>query len=279
MVLTDDNFASIVTGIQEGRRLADNIQKFLLHLLTSNLAQVILLLIGLAFKDTEGVAVFPLSPLEILWANLVTSSPLALGLGLEEAQRDILHRPPRSLKSGVFTIDLVRDQLMYGTFMGSLCLATFMLVGYASSGNGFHDLPAGCNEHNHAACDIVYRARASTFATLSFLLLVTAWEVKHFHRSLFNMDDRFTGSFSVFKTIYHNRFLFWSVVAGFAATFPVIYIPYLNTTVFKHQGLTWEWGVVFGCVVVYVALLEIWKASKRRFNLGVTARPFTVSVA
>lgn len=279
MVLTDDNFASIVTGIQEGRRLADNIQKFLLHLLTSNLAQVILLLIGLAFKDTNGVAVFPLSPLEILWANLVTSSPLALGLGLEEAQRDILQRPPRSLKSGVFTVDLVRDQLMYGTFMGSLCLAAFMLVGYASSGNGFHNLPAGCNEHNHAACDIVFRARASTFATLSFLLLVTAWEVKHFHRSLFNMDDRFTGPFSVFKTIYHNRFLFWSVVAGFLVTFPVIYIPYLNTTVFKHEGLTWEWGVVFGCVILYIALLEVWKATKRRFNLGVTAKPFTVSVA
>jgi magnesium-transporting ATPase (P-type) len=118
----------------------------LLHLLTSNLAQVILLLIGLAFKDKEGVSVFPLSPLEILWANLVTSSPLALGLGLEEAQPDILQRPPRSLRSGVFTVDLVRDQLMYGTFMGSLCLAAFMLVTYAASGKGFHDLAPGCNE-------------------------------------------------------------------------------------------------------------------------------------
>lgn len=245
----------------------------MLHLLTSNLAQVILLLIGLCFKDEDQVAVFPLSPLEILWANLVTSSPLALGLGLEEAQPDILKRPPRSLRTGVFTVDLVRDQLMYGTFMGSLCLAAFMLVAYAASGHGFHDLPIHCNESAGGNCDIVFRARASTFATLSFLLLVTAWEVKHSHRSLFAMDERWTGPFSVFKTVYHNRFLFWSVVAGFLVTFPVVYIPYVNTTVFKHQGLTWEWGVVAGCVVTYVALVESWKAVKRRFELGVDKHP------
>ncbi|GAO17970.1 hypothetical protein UVI_02056210 [Ustilaginoidea virens] len=269
MVLTDDNFASIVTGIKEGRRLSDNIQKFLLHLLTSNLAQVILLLIGLAFKDREKVPVFPLSPLEILWANLVTSSPLALGLGLEEAQPNILQRPPRSLSSGVFTLDLVRDQMMYGTFMGSLCLAAFMLVAYASLDKGFHDLPAGCNDGVGKDCLPVFRARATTFATLSFLLLVTAWEVKHFHHSLFSMDKRWSGPFSVLKTVYHNSVLFWSVVAGFLVTFPVIYIPNVNTSVFKHSGLTWEWAVVAGCVATYVGLVESWKAVKRRFGLGV----------
>lgn len=233
------------------------------------MAQVILLLIGLAFEDDDGVPVFPLSPLEILWANLVTSSPLALGLGLEEAQPDILQRPPRSLRSGVFTVDLVRDQLMYGTFMGSLCLTAFMLVAYASSGKGFHNLAHGCNDGTGEICNPIFRARAATFATLSFLLLITAWEVKHFHRSLFNMDNRWSGPLSVFKTVYHNRFLFWAVVAGFLATFPVIYIPYVNTAVFKHRGLTWEWGVVAGCVLTYIGLVESWKAFKRRFGLGI----------
>lgn len=269
MVLTDDNFASIVTGIKEGRRLSDNIQKFLLHLLTSNLAQVVLLLIGLAFKDKVDDSVFPLSPLEILWANLITSSPLALGLGLEEAQPDILQRPPRNLRTGVFTIDLVRDQLVYGTCMGSVCLMVFMLVSYAASAEGFHDLAQGCNEDFSAGCGDVFRSRATTFATLSFLLLVTSWEVKHFHRSLFNMDERWAGPLSVFKTVYHNRFLFWSVVAGFLCTFPIVYIPHLNTEVFKHRGLTWEWGVVAGGVILYIALIEVWKAIKRRCGLGI----------
>ncbi|KAG6037764.1 hypothetical protein E4U41_004793 [Claviceps citrina] len=271
MVLTDDNFASIVTGIKEGRRLFDNIQKFLLHLLTSNLAQVILLLIGLAFEDVEKVSVFPLSPLEILWANLVTSSPLALGLGLEEAQPDVLQRPPRSLRCGVFTVDLVRDQVVYGTFMGLLCLAAFMLIAFASSGEGIHDLFPGCNDRMSNNCRTIFRARATTFATLCFLLLVSAWEVKHFHRSLFAMDSRWKGPFSVFKTVYHNTFLFWSVVAGFLATFLVIYTPYVNHHVFKHTGITWEWGVVAVCVVAYVGLVESWKAIKRRFRLGISS--------
>ncbi|KJZ77781.1 hypothetical protein HIM_02958 [Hirsutella minnesotensis 3608] len=269
MVLTDDNFASIITGIREGRRLADNIQKFLLHLLTSNLAQVILLLVGLAFKDEDGISVFPLSPLEILWANLVTSSPLALGLGLEEAQSDILRRPPRSLRAGVFTLDLVRDQLMYGAFMGSLCLAAFMLVAYAEPGKGFVPLPADCNDWSSDMCEEIFRARGVTFATLSFLLLVTAWEVKNSHRSLFAMDAKRSGPFSVFWTVYRNRFLFWAVVGGFFVTFPIIYIPFLNKTVFKHTGLDWEWGVVAGCVMTYIALVEAWKAIKRRFALGI----------
>jgi len=271
MVLTDDNFASIVTGIKEGRRLSDNIQKFLLHLLTSNLAQVILLLIGLAFKDGDNNSVFPLSPLEILWANLITSSPLALGLGLEEAQPDILQRPPRSLRTGVFTKDLVRDQLVYGTCMGSVCLMVFMLVAYARQ--GFVDLNTGCNTDGGSQCNLIFEARATTFATLSFLLLVTSWEVKHFHRSLFAMDERYSGPLSVFKTIYHNKFLFWSVIAGFLITFPLIYIPVFNTEVFKHRGLTWEWGVVAGGVVLYIALIESWKAVKRAFGLGVDQHP------
>ncbi|KAG9253816.1 uncharacterized protein F5Z01DRAFT_130650 [Emericellopsis atlantica] len=273
MVLTDDNFASIVTGIKEGRRLSDNIQKFLLHLLTSNLAQVLLLLIGLAFKDGDNNSVFPLSPLEILWANLITSSPLALGLGLEEAQLDILQRPPRSLRTGVFTMDLVRDQLVYGTCMGSVCLMVFMLVAYAGPGKGFVDLDTGCNTDGGSHCNLIFEARATTFATLSFLLLVTSWEVKHFHRSLFAMDERWSGPFSVFKTIYHNKFLFWSVIAGFVMTFPIIYIPVFNTEVFKHRGLTWEWGVVAGGVVLYIALIESWKAVKRAFGLGVDQHP------
>jgi magnesium-transporting ATPase (P-type) len=73
IVLTDDNFASIINAIEEGRRMFDNIQKFILHLLAENIAQACTLLIGLAFKDTRGLSVFPLAPVEILWVIMVTS--------------------------------------------------------------------------------------------------------------------------------------------------------------------------------------------------------------
>ncbi|KAF2753981.1 putative potassium/sodium P-type ATPase [Pseudovirgaria hyperparasitica] len=266
MVLTDDNFASIVKAVEEGRRLFDNIQKFLMHLLISNIAQVLLLLIGLAFKDSQGNSTFPLSPLEILWVNLVTSSFLAIGLGLEEAQLDVMYRAPQDLRIGVFTRELITDKFIYGFFMGSLCLVSFVSVAYGAGGG---DLGHDCNDGYNATCDIVFRARSTTYATLTWLLLVTAWEVKHFSRSLFNLNPKLhAGPFSIFPTIWHNRFLFWAVMAGFAISFPVVYLPVVNREVFKHSGLTWEWGVVVACLVVYVALVESWKAVKRRFGIA-----------
>ncbi|RDA89452.1 hypothetical protein CP532_6120 [Ophiocordyceps camponoti-leonardi (nom. inval.)] len=260
MVLADDNFASIVTGIREGRRLTDNIQKFLLHLLISNLAQVILLLLGLVFQDERGACVFPLSPLEILWANLVMSSPVALGLGLEKAQPDILERPPRNPRRGVFSLDLVRDQFAYGTLTGALSLGAFMLVVYAgSSGSGFRRLPHGCNDAKAGGpCDVIYRARGATFATLSLLLLVTALEVRSSHRGMLDCGS-----------VWRNKVLFWAVVAGVVTTVAVLYVPVVNVDVFRHQPLTWEWGVVLGCLATFIIGVEAWKAMKRRVGIGI----------
>lgn len=236
-----------------------------MHLLISNISQVILLLIALAFKDNDGNSVFPLSPLEILWVNMITSSFLALGLGMEESQADIMYRPPRDLKAGVFTWELIMDKMIYGTFAGILCLVSFVIVIF---GAGDGNLGEDCNHAYNSSCDLVFRARATVFAVLSFILLVTAWEVKHFSRSLFNLDPaRYKGKGAFFKALVYNRFLLWAVVAGFVITFPVIYIPVVNEVVFKHLGITWEWGIVFGSLVAYVALVEIWKAIKRRCGI------------
>ncbi len=256
--------------------------------MVSNIAQVLLLLIGLVFRDEDGRSVFPLSPIEILWANLITSSFLALGLGLEEAQPDVMLRPPHDLRVGVFTREIITDKMAYGFFMGSLCIAAFTSVVYSTPAGPLR-LGHGCNDEFSETCDVVYRARATTYATLSFLLLVTAWEVKHLTRSLFAMypetkaetvmeerrqkkKRRITkgnGPLSVFPTVWRNRFLFGAVVAGFLITFPVIYLPRVDIIVFKHDAITWEWGVVFSCVAVYVALVEAWKAGKRRFGTGI----------
>lgn len=244
------------------------VPQFLLHLLTSNIAQVVLLMIGLAFKDENDVSVFPLSPIEILWANLVTSSPLALGLGLEPGVVDIMNRPPRSMRVGVFTKQLILDKMVYGVTMGSLCLAAFVSVVY---GIGDGNLGLDCNQDYHDSCDVVFRARATTFSFLSFALLATAWEVKDMNASLFNMnigglqrsDRRVAKIFSVFPTIYNNKFLFWACVSGFLLVFPLVYLPAVNTIVFRHSRITYEWGIVFGCLVLYVSTIETWKAFKR----------------
>ncbi len=98
IVLTNDNFASILNAIEEGRRMFDNIQKFILHVLSQNLAQALVLLVGLAFKDEQGLSIFPLSPVEIVWLVMITSGLPDMGLGFEQATADILTRPPRSVR-------------------------------------------------------------------------------------------------------------------------------------------------------------------------------------
>lgn len=266
IVLTDDNFASIVNAIEEGRRMFDNIQKFILHLLTSNVGEVILLIIGLAFQDDLGFSVFPLSPLQILWINMLTSSFPAFGLGREKASSDIMRRPPHDNKRGVFTLQITVDMIVYGSIMGACTLLTFVIVVYGS-GNG--NLGFDCNRGYNDSCDNVFRARAAVFAELTWLILISAWEFKSLRRSLFNLDpfNARETRFPFFKDIYRNRFLFWSVVIGAVSVFPAVYIPGLNTTVFKHKGISWEWGLSFGGVVIFVLGAEIWKASKRRWGL------------
>lgn len=97
IVLTDDNFASIVNAIEEGRRMFDNIQKFVLHLLAQNVAQALTLLIGLIFKDATNLSVFPLSPVEVMWIIMITSGLPDMGLGFEIASPDVLKRPPQNV--------------------------------------------------------------------------------------------------------------------------------------------------------------------------------------
>lgn len=97
LVLSDDNFASIINGIEEGRRIFDNIQKFVLHLLAENVALALTLLIGLAFKDDSNQSVFPIAPVEIIWIIMITSGLPDMGLGMESAAPEVMDRPPQSV--------------------------------------------------------------------------------------------------------------------------------------------------------------------------------------
>ncbi|KAI5304495.1 Na+ ATPase [Ascosphaera pollenicola] len=269
IVLTDDNFASIVNAIEEGRRMFDNIQKFVLHLLTSNVGEVILLIIGLAFQDERGVSVFPLSPLQILWINMLTSSFPAFGLGREKPSSTIMRRKPHDTKTGIFTWQIIVDMLVYGTIMGACCLATFVIIIYGK-GNGKIDLGDDCNRTNDDSCTVVFRARAALFAELTWLILLSAWEFKSLRHSMFNLDptrdrsDDFLSSFPFFHDIYENKFLFYAVMIGGVSVFPAIYIPGLNTKIFKHRGIGWEWGLVIAGLVIFILDVEAWKFTKRR---------------
>ncbi|KAK4664697.1 P-type ATPase [Podospora pseudopauciseta] len=261
IVLTDDNFASIVAAIEEGRRIFDNIQKFVLHVLAENIAQAGTLLIGLAFKDRSGLSVFPLAPVEIVWIIMVTSGLPDMGLGFERAVPDIMRRPPQSLKTGIFTLEFCVDMVVYGLWIAALCLASFVLRVYAW-GDG--SLGERCNEEYSEACETVFKARATTFACLTWFALFLAWELVDMRRSFFRMQPGSTKYFTQwFHDVWRNQFLFWAIVGGFVTLFPVVYIPVLNTKVFKHVGITWEWGIVFIAAGLFFAGVELWKFGKR----------------
>ncbi|PMD30201.1 potassium/sodium eff [Hyaloscypha variabilis F] len=265
IVLTDDKFNSIVAAIREGRRMFDNIQKFVMHLLASNVGEVILLIAGLGFQDASKQSVFPLSPLQILWINMLTSSFPAFGLGRENASSEIMRRKPHSIKYGVFTPQIIVDMLVYGILMGTCTLLTFVIIIYGVyDGRQGSDCNRGYQTDTYASsCEPVFRARAAVFAELTWLILIAAWEFKSIRRSLFRLDPATQSRFPFFRDVYENRFLFWAVVIGALSVFPAVYIPGLNTKVFKHVGISWEWGLAFGAVIVFVLGVEAWKAVKR----------------
>ena len=121
-VLVDDNFATIVSAVEEGRVIYDNIRKFVKYLLTTNSSELWVMLVA----PLAGMPL-PLLPLQILWINLVTDGPTALALGLEPAERDVMRRPPRSPRQSIFAEGLGWHVLWVGALMGALTLG----AGYA----------------------------------------------------------------------------------------------------------------------------------------------------
>ncbi|KAL4916017.1 hypothetical protein BDW62DRAFT_212310 [Aspergillus aurantiobrunneus] len=265
IILTDDNFASILNAVEEGRRIFDNIQKFVLHLLSENIAQACTLLIGLAFKDANNQSVFPLAPVEILWIIMITSGMPDMGLGMEVAAPDIMDRPPQS-KKGIFTWEVIVDILVYGIWTAALCLAAFSVRMW---GFGDGNLARGCNKEwseEIKDCELVFKARATTFVCLTWFALFLAWEMVNMRRSFFRMQPKSNKYFTQWMyDVWRNKFLFWSIMIGWITIFPILYIPVLNDVVFKHKPITWEWGIVAVEAVLFFMGVEAWKWAKRVF--------------
>ncbi|KAI8359658.1 putative Na P-type ATPase [Mortierella sp. GBAus27b] len=253
IVLTDDNFATIVQAVAEGRRIFANIQKFIAHLTSTNVAEIVVLIVGLAFKDVDGRAVFPMSAVQILFLNMITSSPPAMGLGLEPASESNMREPPRTAKQGLFSFEVVMDTFVYGLAMGALCFSAFCAVIF-----GFHDGQWGqsCNQEYSDACDGVFKARATAYASLTFLLLAQAINCRSLRSSSWSVKN--------LKTLRHNKMLWLSIVIGALFVIPCIYIPGLNKNVFKHTGISYEWGIVVATLVIFILFSDLYKFIKRR---------------
>ncbi len=207
MVLTDDNFASIVAAVEEGRSIFANIQKFLRYLLSSNVGEVLTMffgvvlagVIGLVASEEEAV-VLPLLATQILWINLVTDGPPALALGLDPADPDVMERQPRSQESGVITRQMWTGIVFVGLIMAA---GTLLVLDSALPGG----LIAGNRDLTHA--------RTMAFTTLIFF-------------QLFNVLNARSDEQSAFHKLFDNHWLWGALALSLALHVVVIYTPGLQ---------------------------------------------------
>ncbi|PVG04087.1 putative Na+-transporting ATPase ENA-1 [Serendipita vermifera] len=253
IVLADDNFSTIVRAIRKGRSVFQNLAKFLVYLLSGNVAEVVVIMIGLAFRR-DGVAVYPIAPVAALWVNTIAAGPPALALGVEPTAKDAMDIGPENFQS-IFTLSWYLDTIGYGVFIGAQSLANFVIVQYGT-GDGMHDILPKCNDHlvgMQEGCEVVFKARGTAFATLQLILMVHAITCKHLLRSIFHMR------------LLDNPSLLWSAGCLALTTFPILYIPAINDRIFQLSGITWQWGLVVGQLVLYLVAAELYKLVKRTY--------------
>jgi potassium/sodium efflux P-type ATPase len=251
ITLTDDNFRTIVVAVKEGRRLFMNITNIVQHLLSGNVSEVIVLVIGLALRDTQGNAVFPMSAIQILWLNMITSSPVALALGVEYASEDVMQLPPRRKDQNLASWELNLDLAFFGMVLGMFSLGSFMLYIHYTVGLG--NMPPGCGKNYiEGVCDDIFSARALAFISLSLLILVHGFNCRHNRLSIFR------------KNQCQNKALWFAVVFGFFSTIPTAFIPFINVRMFEQLNFpgVW-WGVLFAEIVVFIIISEAYKYVKR----------------
>lgn len=168
IVLSDDNFSTIIEAVRKGRGIFFNLQKFMLYLLSGNLAEVLVMMIGLSFIDQNGESTFPISPVGALWINTLAAGPPALALGLEPTPDDAMERGPKDFQV-MFTKWWFIDLTYYGFVMAGLALANFSLTiwGYFDGYLGY-----GCNEGlNDGVCHNTGQARGACFSSFLIVLM------------------------------------------------------------------------------------------------------------
>ena len=230
MVLADDNFATIVNAIQEGRRIYDNIKKSIQFLLSSNMSEVL----SIFFATMLGFII--LKPVHLLWINLITDSLPALALGTEAGERDIMQRPPRDPKDSIFAGGVGFDIAYQGFLVTLLTMAAFFIGERIQNG----------------AWAI---ANSTDGTTMAFLTLSMA-EIFH----SFNMRSQRQ---SVFGIKHQNLFLWGAAGLSLILTLVVLYVPFLQEAFsFAHISL-FEYAVGLSLAFLIIPLVEIVKAVQR----------------
>ena len=189
MVLADDNFATIVVAVEEGRKIYDNIRKAIQFLLSSNMAEVISVFVA----SMMGITL--LKPAHLLWINLITDCFPAVGLGMEQGDPDIMNRPPRSSKEGIFAGGLGVNCLIQGIALAVITIASY-IIGEIFENGAFHLVTSE-------------DGMTMAFLTLSMAELFHSFNMRSLDKSLF-------------RTPGHNKILYATLAGAIVLTLAVL---------------------------------------------------------
>lgn len=226
IVLTDDNFATIVTSVEEGRRIYDNVLKAVQFLISTNIGEVLVLFIAVLFNWAT-----PLLPIHILWINLVTDSLPALALSVDPAEPGIMRRPPLNPRRGIMTGSFLVRILLQGAMVALLSLVAYRV--------GMRD-----------GVDI---ARTMTFAVVAFTQIVMVFSIR-------------SGDHSAFRGMFSNKYLIGAFLIVSAMMWVVLEIPALKHIfhVSDLDGAQWVWVIALSAMPIVIT--EIVKMFIRIFK-------------
>lgn len=233
MVLADDNFATIVSAVEEGRRIYDNIRKAIQFLLASNLAEVL----SVFAASLLGFTI--LNPVHLLWINLITDCFPALALGMERGEADAMKRPPRDSKDGIFSNGVGAGVAIQGFFIALLTFVSYFVGHFMEAGKWeITESPDGMT---------------MAFLTLSLVELFHAFNMRSRERSVFTIKKQ-------------NGWLWGSLLLAFVLTSAVIFVPAFATAFgFETISLN-EFAVALALAVAIIPLVELEKLIARAIN-------------
>ena len=242
MVLADDNFATIVNAVEEGRKIYDNVCKVIQFQLSTNLCEVIIMFVASILNFTL------LKPVHLLWINMVTDSLPGLALGMEKAEGDVMKRKPRSSKDGIFANGAGIDMVWQGIYLSIIELAAYFIGLYLETGKlSFFGIPDCAN------------AIAMAFLTVNFAEICCAVNMRSQNKSIFSKE--------MFE--HFNWWLFGAVVITVIITLAAIYVPGLSN-VFGIEPGTFKTRELLICIALALSTFpafELGKFLKRKFIL------------
>ena len=233
MVLADDNFATIVVAVGEGRRIYDNIRKAIQFLLASNMSEVL----GVFCATLMGFTL--LNPVHLLFINLVTDCFPALALGMEKAEPDVMNRPPRNSREGIFAGGLLGDIIYQGILVTALTILSYWMGNFFET--GVFSLPAGVSEHG----------MTMAFLTMSMCEIFHSFNLRSQRNSVFSLHGQ-------------NPVLWAAMIGSLILTTAVLEVPFLaNAFGFTPVGAA-QYGVALCLAVLVIPVVEAVKFFQRR---------------